>query len=210
MSRATTELRDRWTPELIQRAAEAFRGRTVLTPFPPVIHDGTDYHDLRGLTIREPVRDLAFDRVDLSHARTDYAGQFIGITATGCLFVAAVVDTNLSGTFERCNFDGAKLGGATIFGGSSFTECTFVKADLRGTKGAALKFDRCDFTSANFRGTRLSESDFIDCRWDGTRFFHASLGSSKITRAGFPVEKGVQEGDLILPDVILDHVKWLD
>jgi len=145
-----------------------------------------------------------------THARFDHVGAFLGITAVDCLFAGATLDQNVSGTYRRCRFDGAKLGGATIFGGSTFSECTFVRTDLNEAKGAALSFERCDFTGASFCGTRLSESALRQCTWDDVRFSFASLGGSTITRAGFPVEKGHQESDRVLPAVKLGNVKWLD
>jgi uncharacterized protein YjbI with pentapeptide repeats len=203
-------LRDRWTPEQRERVGQAFRERTVYTPFTPLTAGDVEYQDLRGFTIRDPIRDMTLDHVDLSHARFEWVGAFLGITAIDCLFVGATLDQNLSGTYRRCRFDAAKMGGATIFGGSTFSECTFVRTNMQATKGTALSFDHCDFSGANFKSTRLSESAFRGCKWDDVRFTHSSLGSSTITRAGFPVEKGVQASDRILPDVILDHVKWLD
>lgn len=204
-----TALRDRWTPEQLERVLRAFGARTLFTPFAPVTIDGAEYQDLRGFTIREPIREVTLDHVDFSHARIDWVGAFIGVTVNDCLFTGALLDQNLGGTFRRCGFDEANLSGARVFGGSAFSECTFVRANLRQTKGLA-SFDRCDFSGADFKGTHFTDSEFRDCKWDDVRFKHSSLGGSTMTRAGFPVEKGVQAPDQILPDVILDHVKWLD
>ena len=210
MSPKAGSLRDRWTPDLLQRAVEALCKSKVFTPFPPLTVNGAEYRDLRGLTIREPVHDTSFDHVDFSSARFEYNGQLSNVTAVDCLFTGAELDANISGTYRRCRFDEANLEGAAIMGGTMFSECTFAGADLRAAHGAALVFDCCDFTSANFRGTHFLESEFHHCTWSDARFRHASLGHSKITREGFPAERGIQAPDEILPDVILDFVDWLD
>jgi fluoroquinolone resistance protein len=210
MTRESTALRNRWTPELLEQAAQSFREGKVFTPFAPVTARDGHYLDLRGLTIANPLREVSLDRVDLSHSRFDIMGQFIDVTATNCLFAGASLETNLSGTYRACRFDDARMSGSTIFGGSSFSDCTFLRADLKKAKGGNVLFERCDFTAANLRGTRLSTSTFRDCIWTDAQFFHSSLGGSTISRSGFPAEKGTLEGDAILPDVILDNVKWLD
>ena len=169
------------------------------------------YRDLRGFVFRYPVREMALEFVDLSHGGVDYAGQLIDVTADHCSFAAGTWDTNLSRSFRHCRFDGAKLTGTTIFGGSSFTDCSFVRANMQGAKATAARFERCDFTGANLKTARISESDLVECVWEGVRFLHSSLGHSRITRAGFPVEKGEEvTGRIPLPAVILDHVTWLD
>jgi uncharacterized protein YjbI with pentapeptide repeats len=99
--------------------------------------------------------------------------------------------------------------GGHVSGGTTFSECTFVRADVRQVRGLAT-FEDCDFTGADFKGTHIGDSEFHRCKWDDVRLKHSSLGGSSITRAGFPVEKGIQAEGEILPDVILDHVKWLD
>ena len=212
MTRKVNALCERWSSDLIEHAAQAFRQHTVFTPFPPLTINGIQYQDLRGLTIREPVANTVLDHLDFTFARFDYNGQFMENTALDCLFIDATLDSNVSGTYRLCRFDGATLDGATIFAGSTFSECTFVKADLKNAKGTALTFDRCDFRAANFRGARFSESEFHHCTWSDVRFAHTSLSHSKITRAGFPVERGTEKAGRILPlpKVILDYVEWLD
>ena len=181
------------------------------TPFPPLVEDGAMYQDLRGFVFRYPVRDMTLDSVDLSYGGVDYAGSLIDITADRSLFVGGTWDTNLSRTFRHCRFDGAKLTGTTIFGGSSFTDCSFVRANMQGAKATAATFERCDFTNANLKSAHLSDSALVGCAWEGARFLHSSLAHSRITRAGFPLEKGEEiTGRLSLPAVILDHVTWLD
>jgi hypothetical protein len=53
-----TALRDRWTPEQLERVAQAFRERTLLSPFAPVTIGRAEYQDLRGFTIRHPIREF--------------------------------------------------------------------------------------------------------------------------------------------------------
>lgn len=210
MAKETTALRVRWTPELVERSAQAFQEGRIFTPFAPVTDGNTAYQDLRGLPIHAPIRDLTFDRVDLSHARFEQMGQFVDVTAANCIFVGAKLDTNLSGTYQQCRFDSTNLSGATIFGGTTFSDCTFVRADLKRAKGGKIRFERCDFTSANFRATQFLSCVFKDCLWRDALFFHTSLGGSTISRSGFPIQEGHQDPEAILPDVILDNVKWLE
>jgi hypothetical protein len=203
-------LRDRWTPGLVQQVEEAFARYDVPSVFPPVVADGVEYRDLRGLPIRKPVREIPFDHVDFSHARMEEVGAFLEVMARDCLFVEAALDGNLRGHFLRCRFDGGTLAEASILGGSTLRHCSFAHANLRMAKGAGLVFERCDFSGANLKGAHLTQSEFHRCTWEGTRFLRSSLGHSKITRAGFPAEKGAQSPDALLPEVILDHVTWLE
>jgi hypothetical protein len=211
VTRKANALCDRWSPELIEQAAEAFRQNTVLSPFPPLTVDGRQYQDLRGLPIRQPVQNTVLEHVDFTSARFDYNGLFKENTAVDCLFINATLDTNVSGSYRHCRFDGATLDGASIFAGTTFSECTFVKADLKNAKGFYLTFDRCDFAAANFRGVHFGNSEFFHCKWDDVRFAHTSLDHSKITRAGFPAELASKiAGRFQLPAIDLDFVEWLD
>jgi uncharacterized protein YjbI with pentapeptide repeats len=120
------------------RAHRAGRGSVpaehVFTPFPPQTVNGRQYQDLRGLPIRQPVQITMLEHLDFTLACFDYNGLFNENTAADCLFINATLDTNVSGTYRLCRFDGATLDGASIFAGTTFSECTFVKADLKNAK----------------------------------------------------------------------------
>ena len=210
MSPRTPDPRKRWTADLTEQVAQAFRKGAVFTPFPILNVDGVEYQDLRGLPIREPVKNVAFQNVDLTLAYVEYNGHFVDNTASDCLFANATLDTNVSGTYRRCSFESAKLSGAKFYPWTTFSECTFARANVKDANGTAVTFDRCDFRSANLRGAQFTESEFYHCSWDDVRFGSTSLWKSKITRAGFPAERGGQPAGRKLPDVILDHAEWLD
>lgn len=210
MRRRADPLRDRWSLDHSQQVAAAFNRQAVVTPFPPLSIDGVEYRDFRGLPIREPLRDITIERCDLTGAYVEANGQLVDISATDCVFTGALLATNLSGIFRRCRFDHAVIEGATIAAHSAFSQCSFVKADLRNAKGIAVSFDRCEFRGANLKSARFGECEFFLCGWDDATFAHTMLVKSKITRAGFPMTHTGQEGRRVLPRVTVDYVEWLE
>jgi hypothetical protein len=210
MNGKANALRERWTSDVLQQVFAAFERQTVFTPFPPVVVEGETYQDLRGLPIQHPLQNAVLERLDVSAARMDYDGHFENVTASDCLFIGATLDGNMSGVFRRSRFDSAVLEGVTIHPWSTFSECTFAKADLRNAKGTAVTFDRCDFRAANLKSVRLNESEFHLCNWSDTRFGHTMFVKSKITRAGFPMDQTIQDPGRPLPPVTVDDVEWLE
>lgn len=202
-------LRRRWTPEHAEAARVALQAGRPYSRFGDSTDDrGTVRVDLRGLPIGKPLQDCSFGNVDLSVCAFEQTGQFIDVAASSCSFDGATLDTNISGVFENCSFARARMSGAVFWGVSSFVGCSFETSDLRQARGGQVTFRDCDFTGANMRGVQFLKCLFENCKWPGVQFQRSSLGSSRITRAGFPSEKGETPEGAPLPDVILDGVKW--
>jgi uncharacterized protein YjbI with pentapeptide repeats len=202
-------LRRRWTQEQAEEAMAALQTGRPFSRFGDSIDDrGQVSVDLRGLPIGKPLHDCPIENVDLSFCAFEQMGQFVDVSASSCIFDGATMDTNMSGIFETCSFVRARMQGATFFGVSSYAGCSFEAADLRRAHGGLVTFRSCDFTRANMRGVHFSKCVFEDCKWAGVQFQRSSLGGSRITREGFPFERGETPEGAPLPDVILDGVQW--
>lgn len=198
-------LRGRWNLELVSKAVADCQAGRVLSPFGLVSETGMV--DLRGFPVDRLLEYLTVERVDLSASLTVRGGQFGDVTAVDSRFDRSDWTTNLGGSFERCSFRRARLS-CGFPSRSRFQECDFSEANLSKARGGLITFVRCNFMNVTMRGTSLLGCVFDECNWDGVRFFHATLGKSRITERGFPKESGSEEEGRILPDVILGGVTW--
>jgi len=132
---------------------------------------------------------------DLDGGRRDFSGMDLSgldledLNLKGCHFKKAIMcgtilrssvleDADFSGadlskclfegcTFDKCNFSDAKLSGARMKLESSFRNCVFKRADLRGIFIMNTQFSRVDFTAAEASECgEVWESLFDDVSFD--------------------------------------------
>jgi len=154
--------------------------------------------DLRALEIREVLKNLKMQRVDMSHSIFALAGQINMCRVTDSKFVKITLGTNLGKYFERCDFSDSDLRGALFRG--EFKDCVFANCNLNGIQGTDVKFIRCNFDKSNLKKSELHRCFFKDCSFSDTKFFKSTLSGSKF--------KGIKKEDLALDNVYMPGAEF--
>lgn len=149
------QLRERWRgaelTALEQQLIDASRKPNTVFPSSPFGNTDSGLTDVRGATLRRPVKYLRVQRADFSGV----------VFQEGASFIESEV--------EQCALDGIDMRG--VFVGRSFTDCSFARAKLTGTR-LGHRFTNCDFA-----GATLSKSIATGTRFEGCVFTGASLTS---------------------------------
>jgi uncharacterized protein YjbI with pentapeptide repeats len=173
---ANTELKNRWTDELIDSVLRQLRSSQSPDPFG---RTENGLWDLRGFTIREGLRTISMKDIDLSYCKTEGGGQLLSCELSNVTLSHAMLETNLNGTFTACKFDGANLSRVRFRG--RFIDCTFLKTKLKDAAAEAVSFVTCCFDGADLRGAHLCSCTFESCTWKDAAFGNGSFHRSKFT-----------------------------
>jgi uncharacterized protein YjbI with pentapeptide repeats len=178
------ELRGRWDEELTGLVLKRLRSGESPDVFG---HTAEGRWDLRGIVIREILRNATIIGVDLSRSSAERGGQFLGCTITDADLSHSTLKTNIDGVFTNCTFENSVLTGALFRG--SFVGCSFLKTQLRDAAGESVTFKNCCFNDANLRNAHFCACRFESCTWIGTSFGDGSFYRSKFT-GGNPKDVG--------------------
>ena len=74
------------------------------------------------------------------------------------------------GSVTRTSFRGADLRGMLLGNGTAYRDCSFERADLRGTTSAKVTFEDVDFRGANLHEVEFPDSRFVRCRFGGQMY----------------------------------------
>lgn len=134
--------------------------------------------DLRGLTIKVPIKYLAVRHVDLSQCTLEMDGGLTLSDFVDCrLDRISLQGRFLTRLFERCSFRWSSL--QDVRPGERFVDCDFSNAKLNRAMARGAHFVRCDFSAADLRGAHLMSCTFDNCRFDDARFGNGSLAGSR-------------------------------
>lgn len=186
-------LKDRWSDQHSAAALGALSGRGR-GPFPPM-SDGRA--DLRGLVIREFIKNATIHSIDLSSALFEGFGQLGSCTVEQTLFRHASLKSNLGSKFSACDFTSADLTRAVLRG--EFSDCDFSSANLTSVMGSEVRFVRCVFFKTNFGKATLTHCTFEDCRFEECRFRSGSFAYSSFVRSPIPQ---VDLGNFLMEKVV--------
>lgn len=172
-----SELLSRWTPELTKEITRSFlKGQVPVSPFDAE-------NDFRGFEFRTVFENVVCSNIDFSYCRTALQGQITRGIFTNCKFLGArIVDTNLKGTFERCDFGSANLTRVDISGGT-FIECEFVRAKLPHARVNCTTFKSCSFKhaqldSVTFHKCAIQDCDMLSARLSDARFYRTTISNT--------------------------------
>lgn len=107
---------------------------------------------------QQPERVVSFARATLRSV--DFRKvRFDSFALSGCLFLS-------------CDFRGMRLDRRwqplfSALPASTFRDCSFDLADLRGVRPDVARFERCTFDDARLDGWRTEASQFVECRFAG-------------------------------------------
>src|SRR5262245_12475258 len=102
-------------------------------------------------------REATLEFVEASVTRLDLSGTHLaGFTATASTFDAC--------TFTNCVIRRGTLGRAPS---STYRDCRFDGADLRGVQPANVRFERCRFDGARLEKWLCFTAEFVDCHFGG-------------------------------------------
>lgn len=192
-------LRMRWSDEARGRAIALLQEASgQIEGVERVLVDGREYADLRGLSVSEPIRRVTLRHVELSCSETVEFGMMDYVAAEECRFVAAKWGTSIGSSFVECTFELARLRGTILRG--SFRGCSFESADLSRARGSQVRFVECSFRRADLELADFDHCDFDSCNLDGTSFRRASVSGCRFTATD------ASKADFT--DAVLDFVKW--
>ena len=190
------QMRQRWTGDDILRVNRLLCAGTISGEDVGFVNtDGKQYIDLRGIQIRDVVREISLSHTDMSYCEKVGPGQFSLCRIEDCLFVGGQVGANISKLLIHCDFSHAEMKQARPYG--EFRNCDFSHANFSGAMSAA-KFTRCTFDGANFKGAHFIRNLFDNCTFKDCVFGGGSFAYSTFIGAGL---NGIDFGDMLMDDV---------
>jgi uncharacterized protein YjbI with pentapeptide repeats len=134
--------------------------------------------DLRGFPVSVIVRSADLVGIDFSESTwCTGAAQMILCRVERCDFVSAVLTTNVGARYTDCDFTKANLKKAVLRG--TFTRCLFAGANMGGVIANSGTFIECAFTRANLKRAHLLHCTFTACDFDAISIGMSSFGGSR-------------------------------
>jgi len=102
------------------------------------------------------------------------------------VFTQEEIDTLKAGlAFEHCIFDNKVVKNRQLQE-TTFSNCSFIKCDLTGTKFNSAVFKNCNFGNANVAGCNFFSTQFVECKLLGVVLSRAnSLIGVKLIHCNF-------------------------
>lgn len=144
--------------------------------------DGESYVDLRSFPLKVRLQAKNFALIDFSYSKWPLTAGFAVCGAEKCRFCSIRFGGIISGTFRDCSFDECSISGPYGTDASTFENCTFAGAVLRGGTFYASTFLNCSFRGCKMRTTEFLECRFNRCDFSGVLFDEGSLGHSIISQ----------------------------